>query len=679
MGMNILSKGIVGLLSLYTISSYVSGCKIMDDSCEFDLDCPQGEVCYYSVCIPMDQTGQCSNNSDCIGETICQEGECVGVSPDSIITKSVAGIPVYSGKTDREGKAYFQDDEEEVVVEVKSQFANAIPDVNVLYFNGDGYEAFLLDHPDYAPQLEIAAHHSRHHYRLTKMPLQQVEYNSKEKERNQASAESFASWNGWDDNGCRDRAWLETHIDFGAAMVKKTTGMDGYSSLMADYLAHRIKEEMRDDQTARVRSFRPMEHGFPPTSTLMGLDLTEQNGCDETCEDECSVEGKNECFDNGWKSCGNWDDDACFEWSIITPCTDGHNCNDGRCIEGDPQCSSHVDRTCHDGNVHWKDSCGRIEEFIESCELGYCREGECTQSDPCRHLQRVCHEGNVWHQDSCGNLRRLVEECGRHSICEEGSCFGDAGYCDPCEGNWDCRDWGLCLSSGNSDHWVCVSDSRCNSDADCDETATCNDYHDVCMPRTSNVCRNNDVWSRDSCGNWLDEEMWCGDDRVCQNGACVEEESECASHTNTTCHDGDVYWQDSCGNREERLNECGEDQQCVDGACVANRPDCFPNCLLGDECIGLRDCRNYSVGDDFIDGHCISEWPGGMCVSSGCPGHVNDSCEDFGAHCCQVVNGNHRSLYCIIGCDSDNDCRLGYECKLDSDNTICPGNTCLPR
>jgi hypothetical protein len=65
-------------------------------------------------------------------------------------------------------------------------------------------------------------------------------------------------------------------------------------------------------------------------------DTCSGGACSNTCENECQPDGQAECDDgkDGFRTCGDYDDDACLEWSAVTECGSDEICEDGECIEG---------------------------------------------------------------------------------------------------------------------------------------------------------------------------------------------------------------------------------------------------------------------------------------------------------------------------------------------------------
>lgn len=56
----------------------------------------------------------------------------------------------------------------------------------------------------------------------------------------------------------------------------------------------------------------------------------------QNCTNECFVLNQRECVDEGhFRVCGNYDDDACLEWSGIGLCPINRVCTEGRCLRID--------------------------------------------------------------------------------------------------------------------------------------------------------------------------------------------------------------------------------------------------------------------------------------------------------------------------------------------------------
>jgi len=50
-----------------------------------------------------------------------------------------------------------------------------------------------------------------------------------------------------------------------------------------------------------------------------------------TCTDECVSLDGNQCSGQGYKTCGNYDNDDCLEWSVIQNCEEQYECSQGQC------------------------------------------------------------------------------------------------------------------------------------------------------------------------------------------------------------------------------------------------------------------------------------------------------------------------------------------------------------
>ncbi len=49
------------------------------------------------------------------------------------------------------------------------------------------------------------------------------------------------------------------------------------------------------------------------------------------CQNKCSQSGEKQCSENGYITCGNYNNDACLEWSQVTPCYSPQVCVEGVC------------------------------------------------------------------------------------------------------------------------------------------------------------------------------------------------------------------------------------------------------------------------------------------------------------------------------------------------------------
>jgi hypothetical protein len=308
--------------------------------------------------------------------------------------------------TGPEGRVQFVDMNGEIVtIYVKNEQDLPLQNVTVTYHEEAGFKAFQLDHNDFAPQMEIASHNSDHTYWMTPAPLQVIHYDQSGRERSEAAAQNFSNWHRWEDDGCRTREELDTLVDGGTIFIKRPIFL-GYFSQWLDELVDRAKEELRPDQTARVHSIRPRDQGFYATTSLMMLDLTDDNGCYP--EQECHP------FERFCEDGDVYKRNNCVPRIFVQDCTPEQYCEEGICI----------DRSVSEGEG-------------EGPSEG---EGE----ERCRELERFCNEfGDVYQRDSCGEETR-IQDCTVDQYCDNAVCVDRApnegeGEVDDCDLISDCN------------------------------------------------------------------------------------------------------------------------------------------------------------------------------------------------------------------------------------------------
>ena len=133
--------------------------------------------------------------------------------------------------------------------------------------------------------------------------------------------------------------------------------------------------------------------------TECGAGTTCQGGAcvaqEETCEDECAAPGVRECVGESvsWRECGQFDDDSCLDWSASTACGPAEKCEEGACVPVEEEvleCSHDCidgERICDADGVK---TCGQFDEDecrdwseVEPCQEGYsCRNGVCRADEP---------------------------------------------------------------------------------------------------------------------------------------------------------------------------------------------------------------------------------------------------------------------------------------------------------
>ena len=236
-------------------------------------------------------------------------------------------------------------------------------------------------------------------------------------------------------------------------------------------------------------------------------------------------------------------------------CTDVEECIAAECVN---PCEENVGTVCVGSRVFSTDSCGNVEGLVEWCDasIEMCIDGSCTPCTP--DVGTICEGYEVYTVDSCGNVGSFVERCTyREEQCVDGTCV-------PCEPRM------LTTCFNDDAYWMdsCGNRSEELSD-DCGDREECADGECVpCEPNSRTICSGNDVLSVDSCNNIEGVIMSCDyPTEECESGDCVP---LCWSHTSTECYDGHAYWVNSCGDREEVYDICFADRNevCSRGLCV---------------------------------------------------------------------------------------------------------------
>lgn len=238
--------------------------------------------------------------------------------------------------------------------------------------------------------------------------------------------------------------------------------------------------------------------------------------CSATCEDECA-DGSRQCAGTGYQVCGNHDGDECLDWGPVTPCGAGETCSDGECASscvnecatGARECSGTGYRTCGDFDP---DACLEWSAVVP-CDAGMaCSYGECTATctDECTAGTFQCTGTGSGYQecqntdaDTCLEWGAVVTcppatECDPSGSIATGVCVDVcgcdfiAGVCEP--GTPDstaaCACDGDCAGGGSP----CVADAYCDSwcpagaDPDCGCACDYNEYCEAASVGSSATC-----------------------------------------------------------------------------------------------------------------------------------------------------------------------------------------------
>ena len=159
------------------------------------------------------------------------------------------------------------------------------------------------------------------------------------------------------------------------------------------------------------------------------------------CTNQCSSSGAKECSDNGYRTCADSNGDGCLEWSADVACKNTEECRNGKCVEMAEICEDDCEegatecidaagfRTCgqfnDDGCLEWSDAvaCKNTEE----CRDGKCVEMAETCEDDCEEGATECIDENEFR--SCGDfdddscLEWHIEACDSGLVCNRGECI----------------------------------------------------------------------------------------------------------------------------------------------------------------------------------------------------------------------------------------------------------------
>lgn len=409
--------------------------------------------------------------------------------------------------------------------------------------------------------------------------------------------------------------------------------------------------------------------------------------CVDRCVNECP-QGAAQCANNGVQTCGNFDDDECFEWGGATPCAEGQTCSSGRCVAVDvceDECARGVAR-CAPGGLQ---TCGDFDEDAcndwgpaVACPQGEtCSNGACAArcSDECppgalRCAERGFQQCGQYDDDDCAEWS-AVTPCAEGEACSNGVCALECD--DECgEGSVRCSGNGV-QRCGDNDEDVCqewLDAVPCPANQTCSGgvcTAFCIDECDQGATR----CGDNGVqtcgdYDEDRCREWS-VGVACPVGQVCSNGqcavTCVDEcaadQARCEGNGVQRCGDFDV---DDCLEWSAAA-PCGEGRVCSGGVCedvtvgCASDADCaegqiclYERCLNANECDADADCAANEICD-LLTRRCETQTP--SLVGDACA--VDADCGEGG-----VCLGTESQGYCSLFCTADEPCPTGASCYI---------------
>ena len=125
------------------------------------------------------------------------------------------------------------------------------------------------------------------------------------------------------------------------------------------------------------------------------------------CDNDCDTDGDRICEGAGYRTCGYSDADPCLEWSDVTICNDREACSNGACVpladcehdcdEGERKCKDDGYKVCgefdEDACRDWSsvEACGDGED----CVSGACLPSQCLdEREDCVCGENQCCEGH---------------------------------------------------------------------------------------------------------------------------------------------------------------------------------------------------------------------------------------------------------------------------------------------
>jgi hypothetical protein len=591
-------------------------CSIWGDGCGGIVDC-----------------GNCS-----IDET-CEDGNCI----PSLDTKFVNGIPIKSGKTNQDGQIFFTDYQtgEEVIVTVKNSMTKTLlPDVDVGFIDGDGFEDFNLMKADYISHFEVFPHNSNHEFNLfpeSHHNFTVFDYYFEQNPDKYNAMENYIEWseNSYTYSKCMTKEELEKDRELSMFILSFFAGGTPVYKVVstANDVITSLESLGIVNPLPIYQVFTPLNFTAPPI--IKGSEYVPENcqdnldnDCDGkidmqdedcTCADECSYIEQKKCFDNGWKECGDYDSDRCLEWSVLNTCNPNEHCENGECT---PSCipsteiCDGLDNDC-DGQTD--------ENLIQACYtacgqgLEWCIGGiwqNCNATKPsteiCDGLDNDC-DGQT--DEGCSCINGQIRQCGIN-----------IGECEYGTQNCSNGEWENCIGVINPVNEICDSlDNNCNGEIDEGNLCSGSDCLEgiCCYPHDHLVCdwnHNHSPWSSGLGLYWTD--------------ACGLMSDELAEN----CPDGCI-----CSNNENGVYEC-----------VCYYPSCFDpdndgygiNCDLGKDC----------------DNHNSNIHPGATEVLNGlddnCDGRIDEGFVNTGNPQITLFWNNASDLDLHIY--SPNDCHLYY-------------------
>ncbi|MFH1426462.1 MAG: DUF4215 domain-containing protein, partial [Candidatus Kerfeldbacteria bacterium] len=322
------------------------------------------------------------------------------------------------------------------------------------------------------------------------------------------------------------------------------------------------------------------------------------NSCDSTCTTEFGCANDLVCSDGACRNAQCTTEGDC----ICPACGDGtvdegEECDDGNNVDGDGcSASCTLPNAC---NSTCTDEIGCANDL--SCVDGACRNPVCSTEDDC--VCAACGDGTLDPGEQCDDGNNVDGDgcsvaCTVPSICNA-----------TCTTEFGCGDDLVC-SDGQCRNTQCTTEGDCIcplcGDGNLDDGEACDDGNNIDGDGCEADCR-----IPDSCDSVCTDEIGCGDDLVCSDGACrnpsctAEGDCICVScgdgnlDAGEACDDGNNLSGDGCDADCSLPNTCnavcttaigcGGGLTCADGACR--------NALCTDQ----GNCVCTACGDGTVD------------------------------------------------------------------------------
>src|SRR3989344_2698722 len=478
-------RRISAVVALVAALGLGSGCKPCDDD----------QTSVNGACVGNDGA-ECldGRDSSCLDDLVCvedsDEGKNICVPSHTSTSVTAQGYRVKLGTTGLSGNVYFPDDQtgESVLIKIRTERLDPVTNAKVVFWDGDGFEVFQVDHPQLLTAPKIFPHNSIHKIILKAAPAICDLYDSSSDDNNNVAARAFLDRfpGGGSSTACvipqqlnqslRERTDLiidlSDYAPNGASSIKpilscvKELLVDLPSDILTNYTnTYSIDCPAYHTWTASLSDIIAGSGNITP---LLGV-----SGCMNTIPEEISYNDQDDDCDGRVDEsdtctptfrdlvCGSdgnsyWEND-CNDRELYEVCV--VECDEGVCIDDDTCHPTFSELVCgSDENSYLEDDCG-VRTLYETCEVE-CDEGSCIEN-PCEYVLS-CFDGNARERDSCTGdwAPDIADYCTTAEICEEG--LGCTPYEPGCTPLADCEDAGCLLADNFSGTSLeeCVWDVR---------------------------------------------------------------------------------------------------------------------------------------------------------------------------------------------------------------------------